>query len=101
MSRTVYVNGNFVDEKDACVSVFDRAFLFADAVYEVSAVLGGALVDNAAHLARLRRSLGELGSPRACLAFVRGDRKTARSAHAFAAASRWRGNARALAPKPR
>lgn len=66
MSRTVYVNGDFVDEKDACVSVFDRAFLFADAVYEVSAVLGGALVDNAAHLARLRRSLGELGIPMPC-----------------------------------
>lgn len=66
MSRTVFVNGAFVDAKDACVSVFDRAFLFADAVYEVSAVLGGSLVDNAAHLARLRRSLGELRIPMPC-----------------------------------
>jgi D-alanine transaminase len=60
MSRTVYVNGAFVPEEEARVSVFDRGFLFADGVYEVSAVLGGRLVDNEAHLERLRRSLGEL-----------------------------------------
>jgi D-alanine transaminase len=39
----------------------DRGFLFADGIYEVSAVLDGRLVDNAAHLARLDRSLGEIG----------------------------------------
>ena len=52
MTRTVYLNGEFVAEHDAKVSVFDRGFLFADAVYEVSAVLNGRLLDNAAHLAR-------------------------------------------------
>ena len=56
MTRTVYLNGEFVAEHDAKVSVFDRGFLFADAVYEVSAVLNGRLLDNAAHLARLARS---------------------------------------------
>ena len=61
MSRIVYVNGDFVTESEAHVSVFDRGFLFGDGVYEVSSVLGGGLVDNAAHLARLERSLGELG----------------------------------------
>ena len=61
MSRTVYVNGDFLPEADAKISVFDRGFLFADGVYEVSAVVGGKLVDNAAHLARLDRSLQELG----------------------------------------
>ncbi len=66
MPRTVYVNGAFVDENEARVSVFDRAFLFADAVYEVSAVIAGRLVDNDAHLARLRRSLGELGMSMPC-----------------------------------
>ncbi len=66
MSRTVYVNGNFVDEADARISVFDRAFLFADAVYEVSAVIGGAMIDNDAHLARLRRSLDALGMHMPC-----------------------------------
>ena len=61
MSRIVYVNGQFVPETEAHVSVFDRGFLFGDGVYEVSAVLDRGLVDNAAHLARLERSLGELG----------------------------------------
>ena len=60
MARLVYCNGAFVEEAEAKVSVFDRGFLFADAVYEVTAVIGGKLVDFAAHLARLRRSLTEL-----------------------------------------
>jgi len=60
MSRIVYVNGEFVAEEDAVISVFDRGFLFADSVYEVSSVLEGKLIDNAAHIKRLHRSLGEL-----------------------------------------
>jgi D-alanine transaminase len=61
MSRIVYVNGDFVPEGEARVSVFDRGFLFADGVYEVTSVLGGKLIDFAGHAARLARSLGELG----------------------------------------
>ena len=60
LSRIVYVNGEFVAEQDAVISVFDRGFLFADSVYEVSSVLEGKLIDNDAHLKRLRRSLSEL-----------------------------------------
>lgn len=60
MSRTVYVNGEYLPEQDAKISVFDRGFLMADAVYEVTAVIGGKLCDYAGHAARLRRSLGEL-----------------------------------------
>lgn len=60
MSRIVYVNGEYLPEDQATVSVFDRGFLFADGVYEVSSVLHGKLVDNAGHLARLHRSLKEL-----------------------------------------
>ncbi len=63
MSRTVYVNGEFVAEENATISIFDRGFLFADAVYEVSSVIDGKLLDNARHLARLHRSLGELKIP--------------------------------------
>ncbi len=59
--RTVYVNGDYVPEDAAKVSVFDRGFLFADAVYEVTSVLGGRLLDFDGHAARLERSLGELG----------------------------------------
>lgn len=61
MTRTVYVNGTFVPEGDARVSVFDRGFLMADGVYEVTSVLGGRLVDFDGHAKRLERSLTELG----------------------------------------
>lgn len=60
MTRTVYVNGDYVPEDEARISVFDRGFLMADAVYEVTAVIGGKLIDFPGHMARLRRSLGEL-----------------------------------------
>ncbi|WP_061934232.1 D-amino-acid transaminase [Aureimonas sp. AU22] len=63
MTRIVYVNGAYRPETEAKVSVFDRGFLFADAVYEVTAVIGGKLIDFPGHCARLRRSLGELGLP--------------------------------------
>jgi D-alanine transaminase len=60
MGRTVYVNGAFVDEKDARVSIFDRGYLFADGVYEVVPVCAGRLIDQAPFIARLDRSLREL-----------------------------------------
>ncbi|MCP4183190.1 MAG: D-amino-acid transaminase [Hyphomicrobiales bacterium] len=63
MSRTVYVNGEFLPEENAKISVFDRGFLFADAAYEVFPVLGGGIADADAHLARLARSLDELNFP--------------------------------------
>jgi D-alanine transaminase len=58
-----YVNGAYVPLSEAKVSILDRGFLFADGIYEVSAVLDGKLVDNASHLARLRRSVGEIALP--------------------------------------
>jgi D-alanine transaminase len=60
MSRIVYVNGEYLPEEEAKVSVFDRGFLFADGVYEVTSVLDGKLVDFDGHAARLERSLSEL-----------------------------------------
>lgn len=68
MERIVYVNGEYVSERDAKVSVFDRGFLFADGVYEVTAVLNGKLVDFAGHLKRLDRSLAELQLGKPCSA---------------------------------
>ncbi|MBX4864123.1 D-amino-acid transaminase [Rhizobium bangladeshense] len=61
MTRTVYLNGAWLPETEAEVSVFDRGFLFADAIYEVTAVIGGKLIDYYGHAARLQRSLSELG----------------------------------------
>lgn len=60
MSRIVYVNGQYLPEEEAKVSIFDRGFLMADGVYEVTSVLGGKLIDFDGHAKRLQRSLGEL-----------------------------------------
>ncbi|HID67807.1 MAG TPA: D-amino acid aminotransferase, partial [Roseibacterium sp.] len=60
MTRTVYVNGTYLPEHEATVSIFDRGFLFADGVYEVTSVLDGKLIDFAGHAKRLQRSLNEL-----------------------------------------
>lgn len=60
MSRIVYVNGEYVAEQDAKISIFDRGFIFSDGVYEVSSVLQGKLLENDHHLARLNRSMTEL-----------------------------------------
>lgn len=59
--RTVYLNGRFVAEDAASVSIFDRGLLFADAVYEVFSVLDGRIIDHVPHMARLERSLAEMG----------------------------------------
>jgi len=61
MERTVFINQQFLPISQASIPIMDRGFLFGDGVYEVSAVIEGRLVDNAAHLARLERSLGEIG----------------------------------------
>ena len=63
MSRTVYVNGEYLPESEAKISIFDRGFLFADGVYEVTSVLDGKLIDFEGHMVRLERSLNELGMP--------------------------------------
>ncbi len=61
MHRTVFVNQQFLPISQAAIPIMDRGFLFGDGVYEVSAVIEGRLVDNAAHLSRLERSLREIG----------------------------------------
>jgi len=63
LDQIAYVNGAYVPLTEAKVSILDRGFLFADGIYEVSAVLGGKLVDNDSHLARLKRSVGEISLP--------------------------------------
>jgi D-alanine transaminase len=61
--RWVHVNGEVVAAESAVISIFDRGFLFADGVYEVTSVLNGRLVDAQRHMDRLERSLGELRIP--------------------------------------
>jgi D-alanine transaminase len=66
MTRTVHVNGQYLPEAEATVSIFDRGFLMADGVYEVTSVLDGKLVDFDGHLRRLHRSLDELDMAAPC-----------------------------------
>lgn len=66
MTRTVYVNGDYLPETEAKISIFDRGFLMADAVYEVTSVLDGKLVDFEGHAVRLERSLKELDMAAPC-----------------------------------
>ena len=63
MKRTVYLNGEYLPEDEAKISIFDRAVLFGDAIYEVAGVLDGKLIDFEAHMQRYQRSLGELRIP--------------------------------------
>ncbi|MFG6530225.1 MULTISPECIES: D-amino-acid transaminase [unclassified Sulfitobacter] len=58
--RTVYVNGEYLPEDQAKVSIFDRGFLMADGVYEVTSVLDGKLIAFDGHAERLTRSMNEL-----------------------------------------
>ena len=60
MNRIVYVNGAYMPEQEATVSIFDRGFLMADGVYEVTSVLHGKLIDFEGHAQRLKRSLDAL-----------------------------------------
>ena len=60
MSRWAYVNGQYLPKSQATVHVEDRGYQFADAVYEVWAVMGGRLADFEGHMTRLERSLEEL-----------------------------------------
>jgi D-alanine transaminase len=60
MSRIAYVNGRYLPRHAANINIEDRGYQFSDGVYEVCEVRGGRVIDARRHLARLRRSLGEL-----------------------------------------
>lgn len=60
MAGVAYVNGRYLPLSQASVSIEDRGFQFADAIYEAWAVFGGKLADADGHFERMERSLGEL-----------------------------------------
>ncbi len=64
--RTVYVNGEYLPEHEAKISIFDRGFLMSDGVYEVTTVLDGKLISFDGHAGRLLRSLRELDMSPPC-----------------------------------
>jgi D-alanine transaminase len=61
LSRIAYVNGRYVAHQTATIHIEDRGYQFSDGVYEVCEVRGGCIIDQRRHLARLKRSLDELG----------------------------------------
>ena len=60
MNRIVYLNGEYLPEQEARISIFDRAVTFGDAIYDVAGVLDGKLVDFEHHMQRYFSSLQKL-----------------------------------------
>jgi D-alanine transaminase len=60
MSHVAYVNGRYLPLRHAVVNIEDRGYQLSDGVYEVCVVRDGRLIDEARHMRRLARSLGEL-----------------------------------------
>ena len=56
----VSIDGQVVDSGEACVSVFDRGFLYGDSVFEVFRTYGGVPFGQREHLERLQRSADRL-----------------------------------------
>ena len=63
MPDIAYVNGSYLPLEQATINVQDRGFMFADSVYEVTGVIDGLMVENPAHLTRLKRSLDAISIP--------------------------------------
>ncbi len=80
MARIIYVNGRYTPWAEAAVHAEDRGFQFGDAIYEVCEVRDGHMIDEARHMQRLERSLGELkiASPMSRSALARVMRETIR-----------------------
>ena len=60
MTRTVYLNGEYLAEELAKISIFDRSVLFGDAIYEVAGVSEGKLINFDSHIERYLSSLQKL-----------------------------------------
>ncbi|MDW7652147.1 MAG: branched-chain-amino-acid transaminase, partial [Bacillota bacterium] len=56
MSRIIYVNGSFIPEEEAKISVFDHGFLYGDGVFEGIRAYRGRVFKFDEHLARLYES---------------------------------------------
>lgn len=63
MTATVYLNGRFVPEHEARVSVFDGAFLHGAGLFETMRAENGRVFRLEAHMERLRRSAGRVLTP--------------------------------------
>lgn len=57
----VFVNGEYLPEQSATISILDRGFLFGDSVYEVIPFFSGKGLGLLPHLKRLNNSLSQIG----------------------------------------
>ncbi|MEX0921575.1 MAG: aminotransferase class IV [Rhodovibrionaceae bacterium] len=55
--RVAYVNGAFVPEEEAAISIHDLGFVYGDAVYDTARTFSGKLFKLPEHIARLYRTL--------------------------------------------
>lgn len=60
MKATVYLNGKFIPESEAHISINDRGFLFGDGIFDTMRAYGGVPFKVEEHLRRLLSSAGEL-----------------------------------------
>ncbi len=60
MKKIVFLNGKYLKEDEAKVSIFDRGYLFGDGVYEVVPVINHTVIDREPFLERFERSLNEI-----------------------------------------
>ena len=56
----VFINGNFIEEEEATISVFDRGFLYGDGVFETLRIYNGKPFLFDRHIGRLSHGLGSL-----------------------------------------
>lgn len=57
----VFLNGQFISENDAKISIFDHGFLYGDGVYETLRTYGGCIWQTEAHVRRLFQSARFIG----------------------------------------
>ncbi|WP_370931511.1 aminotransferase class IV [Bartonella sp. DGB1] len=60
MEPIIYLNGQWVKESEAKISIFDRGVLMSDSIYEATAVINGQLLDYEAHMLRFLSSIKKL-----------------------------------------
>jgi D-alanine transaminase len=74
MSRVAYVNGRYLAQREAAIHIEDRGYQFSGRRLRSLRGEGGSIIDQRRHLARLKRSLDELGiampMPETALAIV-------------------------------
>jgi branched-subunit amino acid aminotransferase/4-amino-4-deoxychorismate lyase len=61
--KTVCLNGRFLEEDKAFVSINDAGFLYGEGIYETLRTVHGEILNLSGHLARLKRSADYVGIP--------------------------------------